>query len=67
MILRDMGRAEGDTTNEQDSYITGLRDLIIGLRQRKVRELDLIANEISKYRMQRVGSGLKILSLEGDE
>ena len=63
MILRDMGASEGTEPHDKDTYITGLRNLILDLRQRKVRDLDTIAAEISAYRRQFLGDSSKTLRL----
>ena len=54
---------EGSTPEEKEAYVSGLREVILDLRQRKVNNLDAIASEIAHYRLKFLGDDSKILPL----
>ncbi len=58
-----MGKGEGTTPEEKDSYINGLRSLILDLRERKIKDLDAIAEAIVQYRLRFLDDSSRVLPL----
>jgi len=63
IIIRDMGNTEGSTPEEKEAYVTGLKQLILDLRHRRVNGVNEIAAEITAYRAQSLGDSSRVLSL----
>lgn len=63
VILSAMGKAEGSTPDEKSAYINGMRSLILDLRERKINDLDTIAQAISQHRLRFLGDTSKVLPL----
>ena len=58
-----MGKGEGSTPEEKETYINGLRSLIFDLRKREIKDLDAIAEAIAQYRLKFLDDASKVLSL----
>ena len=63
IILGAMGKGEGSTSEEKDEYIKGLRTLIVDLRERKIKDLDAIAEAIAQYRLKFLDDASRVLPL----
>ena len=63
IILGAMGKGEGSTTEEKDEYIKGLKSLIVDLRERKIKDLDAIAEAIARYRLKFLDDASRVLPL----
>ena len=62
-ILAGLGSPDEFTGEKKEKFIAGLRQVLTGLRARKVKDFDTIANEIVAHRAKFLGD--KILPLEG--
>lgn len=58
-----MGKGEGATPEQKDEYIKGLRILILDLRERKIKDLDAIAEAIAQYRLRFLNDSSRVLPL----
>ena len=63
IILGAMGKGEGATPEEKDEYIKGLKTLIVDLRERRIKDLDAIAEAIAQYRIQFLDDPSRVLPL----
>lgn len=52
---------EGDTEAVRNSYRDGLRELITGMRARKVNDFETVAAEISRYRSKFFNDSSRVL------
>ncbi|KAI9163220.1 Protein red1 [Paramyrothecium foliicola] len=59
-VLTEYGNFEAD---EKQRYISGLRDLLTDLRNRKVKDLDAISQGIIEFRAQFLGDRSRVLPL----
>ncbi|OAA62463.1 hypothetical protein SPI_04003 [Niveomyces insectorum RCEF 264] len=65
-ILVELGRSDDFTGDKKSQFVNGLKDVLKGVRNAKVRDFDTIANEIINFRRVFLGDDSKILShLEG--
>ncbi|KAF7592636.1 hypothetical protein BBP40_012658 [Aspergillus hancockii] len=63
-ILVQMGSLrEGKTTEEKDSYITGLKNIINDMRRDKVKDFSTVATEIAAYRRRFLQDPSRVLPL----
>lgn len=60
-----LGRPDEFTGERRENFIAGLREVLLGLRLRKVNDFDIIASEIVAHRAKFLGDQTKILGLEG--
>lgn len=58
-----MSSTQGSSPEDRNAYISGLRNLILDLRNRKVKDLDAIVSEMSAYRAKYSGDASKVLPL----
>ncbi|KGO68852.1 hypothetical protein PITC_077930 [Penicillium italicum] len=63
-ILVQMGSArEGQTEEEKETYLTGLKEIINDLRRDKVKDFNTVASEIAAYRRRFLQDPSRVLSL----
>ncbi|KAJ5562697.1 hypothetical protein N7535_002858 [Penicillium sp. DV-2018c] len=63
-ILVQMGSVrEGQTEEEKETYLAGLKDIINDLRRDKVKDFNTVASEIAAYRRRFLQDPSRILSL----
>ena len=53
----------GRTDEEKRQWVEGLRLVLKGLRQKGTRDLDVVAEEIAKYRRQFLKDPSRVLNL----
>lgn len=49
----------------RDEFCKGLKEVLVNLRMRKIRDFDVIAKEIVAHRANFLGDKSKVLPLEG--
>jgi hypothetical protein len=64
-ILSTLGSPEEFPADQQHKFREGLRQVLTGLRSRKVRDFDTIAAEVVAHRSKFLGDPSKVLMLEG--
>ena len=63
-ILIQMGSVrEGDTEEEREAYIAGLKDIINEMRREKVKDFGSVAAEIAAYRRRFLQDPSRVLPL----
>ncbi|KAJ5573957.1 uncharacterized protein N7459_008384, partial [Penicillium hispanicum] len=63
-ILIQMGAArEGQTEEEQEAYLAGLKEIINEMRRDKVKDFNTVATEIAAYRRRFLQDPSRVLSL----
>ncbi|CAI7658384.1 unnamed protein product [Penicillium bialowiezense] len=63
-ILIQMGSArEGQTEEEKEAYLAGLKEIINDLRRDKVKDFNTVASEIAAYRRRFLQDPSRVLSL----
>ncbi|KAJ6132271.1 hypothetical protein N7471_007486 [Penicillium samsonianum] len=63
-ILVQMGSVrEGQTEEEKETYLTGLKEIINDLRRDKVKDFNTVASEIAAYRRRFLQDPSRVLSL----
>jgi hypothetical protein len=63
-ILVQMGALrEGQTEEEKETYLTGLKEIINGMRRDKVKDFITVANEIAAYRRRVLQDPSRVLHL----
>ncbi|KAJ5099425.1 hypothetical protein N7532_006426 [Penicillium argentinense] len=63
-ILVQMGALrEGQTEEEKEAYVAGLKEIINGMRRDKVKEFSTVANEIAAYRRRVLQDPSRVLHL----
>lgn len=63
-ILIQMGSArEGQTEEEKETYLAGLKEIINDLRRDKVKDFNTVASEIAAYRRRFLQDPSRVLSL----
>jgi hypothetical protein len=63
-ILIQMGAArEGQTEEEKETYLAGLKEIINDLRRDKVKDFNTVAAEIAAYRRRFLQDPSRVLSL----
>ncbi|CAG8418044.1 unnamed protein product [Penicillium salamii] len=63
-ILIQMGSArEGQTEEEEETYLAGLKEIINDLRRDKVKDFNTVATEIAAYRRRFLQDPSRVLSL----
>ncbi|CAI7670646.1 unnamed protein product [Penicillium viridicatum] len=63
-ILVQMGSVrEGQTEEEKEAYLAGLKEIINDLRRDKVKDFDTVASEIAAYRRRFLQDPSRVLSL----
>ncbi|OQD65645.1 hypothetical protein PENPOL_c005G01069 [Penicillium polonicum] len=63
-ILVQMGSVrEGQTEEEKETYLAGLKEIINDLRRDKVKDFDTVASEIAAYRRRFLQDPSRVLSL----
>ncbi|KAJ5360486.1 hypothetical protein N7517_009677 [Penicillium concentricum] len=63
-ILVQMGSArEGQTEEEKEAYLAGLKEIINDLRRDKVKDFNTVASEIAAYRRRFLQDPSRVLSL----
>ena len=65
VILTALGSPEEFNGERRDQFCDGLKEVLMGLRVRKIRDFDTIAAEILAYRANFLGDNSKVLPLEG--
>ena len=62
-ILLQLGSTyEGQTPEEKGRYISGLKKIIAGMRDRNLKDISAVASEIVAYRTQFLGDRSRILT-----
>ncbi|KHJ32011.1 hypothetical protein EV44_g4514 [Erysiphe necator] len=64
-IMAALGCPDEFTGESREKFVSGLREVLLGLRLRKVNDFDIIASEIIAHRARFLSDQSKILSLEG--
>ncbi|KAE8454575.1 hypothetical protein EG329_000198 [Mollisiaceae sp. DMI_Dod_QoI] len=64
-VLTALGSPEEFTGEQRDKFCTGLKEVLMDLRVRKIRDFDVIASEIVAHRAKFLGDKSKILALAG--
>jgi hypothetical protein len=65
-VLTALGSPDEFTGEQREKFCNGLRQVLMGLRVRKIRDFDIIASEIVAHRSKFLGDKSKILAvLEG--
>lgn len=63
-ILIEMGSArEGQTEEEKETYLDGLKAIINDLRRDKVKDFNTVASEIAAYRRRFLQDPSRVLTL----
>lgn len=63
-ILVQMGAVrEGNTEEEKDTYLAGLKEIINEMRRDKVKDLSTLATEIAAYRRRFLQDPSRVLPL----
>lgn len=63
-ILIQMGSVrEGDTEQEREAYIAGLKEIINEMRREKVKDFGSVASEIAAYRRRFLQDPSRVLPL----
>lgn len=63
-ILVQMGSVrEGQTEEEKETYLAGLKEIINDLRRDKVKDFNTVASEIAAYRRRFLQDPSRVLSL----
>lgn len=63
-ILIQMGAVrEGQTDEEKETYILGLKEIINEMRRDKVKDFSTVANEIAAYRRRFLQDPSRVLPL----
>jgi hypothetical protein len=65
-VLGALGNPAEFTGDQRIRFVTGLKEVLIGLRTRKIRDFDLIAKEIIAHRAAFLGDRSKVLVLDVD-
>ena len=63
IILREMSAFPGTEQGDKTKFISGLRERVIDLRTRNVRNFDTIASEIAAHRARYLEESSKLLPL----
>ena len=64
-ILVELGNSAGYSEVEKPKFISGLRNVLQGLRQRKTKDFKIIASGIASFRARFLGDPSRILILDG--
>lgn len=64
-ILTALGSPDEFRGEQRDRFCIGLKEVLLGLRVRKIRDFDIIASEIIAHRTKFLGDDSKVLPLEG--
>ena len=62
-ILRELATPEGATSEDQKAFISGLRQLIMDLRNRKISGMTDIASAIAVYRRNFLQDDSRVIKL----
>jgi hypothetical protein len=63
-ILIEMGSVrEGETEEEKETYLAGLKEIINEMRRDKVKDFSTVAAEIAAYRRRFLQDPSRVLSL----
>jgi hypothetical protein len=63
-ILVQMGAVrEGETEEEKENYLAGLKEIINDMRRDKVKDFDIVAAEIAAYRRRFLRDPSRVLPL----
>jgi hypothetical protein len=65
VILTALGSPEEFKGTRRDEFCDGLKEVLMDLRVRKIRDFQVIAAEILAYRTKFLGDSSKVLPLEG--
>jgi hypothetical protein len=64
-VLTGLGSPDEFTGERRDKFCAGLKEVLVDLRVRKIRDFDIIASEIVAHRAKFLGDKSKVLALEG--
>ncbi|KAE9365161.1 hypothetical protein N431DRAFT_430676 [Stipitochalara longipes BDJ] len=64
-VLTALGSPDEFTGEQREKFCEGLRQVLMDLRVRKIRDFDIIASEIVAHRSKFLGDTSKVLALEG--
>lgn len=64
-VMAALGSPEEFKGDRREQFVAGLREVLLGLRLRQVKDFDMIASEIVAHRAKFLGDNSKILALEG--
>jgi len=64
-VLTALGSPDEFTGEQREKFCEGLRQVLMDLRVRKIRDFDIIASEIVAHRSKFLGDKSKVLALEG--
>ena len=64
-VLTALGSPDEFTGEQRDKFCAGLRQVLMDLRVRKIRDFEIIASEIVAHRSKFLGDKSKVLALEG--
>jgi len=63
MILVQLGSTrEGTTPEEEQNYVSGLKQMIYGMRSKHITDFELVAKEIAGYRSSFLGDSSRVLT-----
>ena len=64
MILVQLGSTnEGNTPEEKNAYVSGLKRIIHNMRERRITDFNTVAQEITAYRSSFLGDSSRVLTL----
>ena len=64
-VLTALGSPDEFTGEQREKFCAGLRQVLMDLRVRKIRDFEIIASEIFAHRAKFLGDKSKVLALEG--
>jgi hypothetical protein len=64
-VLTALGSPDEFKGEQRDRFCAGLKEILLSLRVRKIRDFDIIASEIIAHRVKFLGDDSKVLPLEG--
>ncbi|CCU76610.1 hypothetical protein BGHDH14_bghG002813000001001 [Blumeria hordei DH14] len=64
-VMAALGSPDEFKGDRREQFVAGLREVLLGLRLRQVKDFDMIASEIVAHRAKFLGDNSKILALEG--
>jgi hypothetical protein len=64
-VLTTLGSPDEFHGPQREKFIEGLKQVLSGLRSRKIKDFDVIASEIVAHRSKFLGDPSKVLMLEG--
>jgi len=64
-VLTALGSPEEFVGERREEFCRGLKEVLVNLRMRKIRDFDVIAKEIVAHRTSFLGDKSKVLPLEG--